>query len=49
MSHPVEQKKEEFRQSITLDRENIQFNAHEYFYKMKHVPALEKMNHIWVQ
>jgi hypothetical protein len=41
MSHPVEQKKEEFRQSITLDRENIQFNAHEYFYKMKNVPALK--------
>ena len=41
MSFPVEQKREEFRQSITLDRENVQYNAHEYFYKMKNIPALK--------
>lgn len=41
LSHPVEQKRDEFRQSITYDRENIQYNAHEYFYKMKNVPALK--------
>lgn len=41
ISHPVENKRDEYRQSIILEGENVQFNAQEYYYKMKNVPALK--------
>lgn len=41
MSLPVEQKRDEFRQTITLERENLPYNAYEYTYKMKNVPPLK--------